>query len=592
MRLVLSKAIPGAGTGEGGLTVQWTGSTQGVSGHVEIAEPSGGIVSYQLQGGYSFDTENTLSAPWWLPDNGSNGSLTLFNTGKQTIIVSPSILVEGVKKTVPQISVPPNAMQQLELRTLLTNAGIKDASLGAITLHYNGSPHALQPALTLFNSETGFSLMAKFDASHAELGQQQTSWQFPTVALAVENNLNAGQASEPLNSYMLLSNSTPNQISPNVTAFAVSSGEERKAALTVPPISPYGTRLVNLSQLSGQLPAGISRMALTLSHVGQPGDLGVSIFSIDKSNQVVTQSAGELLDTTALSIGYWDTSSGRIQFQHITNGNGSVEPVTATIYYQALGGVGSYTFPGTFSIEPSQDKVINLSQISRLQVADGSGHKLPMGVKSGLIILRTTGGSTSSVTSNVADTCSTTCAAQPSLPAANNSLANSTAEPNTQIAIKSQVSGQACTVPVQPPPTPWPECGAIIYYRPITGTLGNVATHSFFYVQDSVGNQLVIDGGPSIPRCFNDPNCLLIDWTYLAPQGYYPQDNIYTATPYEGTPAAYNVCSNIDALEIFAQNWTPVPYSGASGPNSNTFTHDCAIAAGFTAGQPPGAVGW
>ena len=77
----------------GGLAVKSTGP---VKGQLVIADAQGGTVRYlPLQAGDPFDTENALHAPWWFPDPGSQGVVTLFNSSGRNIVVTLSLVTQG-----------------------------------------------------------------------------------------------------------------------------------------------------------------------------------------------------------------------------------------------------------------------------------------------------------------------------------------------------------------------------------------------------------------------------------------------------------------------------------------------------------------
>jgi hypothetical protein len=598
VRLNISKAIPGASTGEGGLAVDWSGDPQSLSGHVELATPSGTLLEYPLQGGYAYDTEQTLSSPWWLPDSAADGTVTLFNTSSKAITVTPSISVAGQSHAVARLSVAPNATHQIQLRSLLSGAANEDATTGSITLSYTGAPHALQPAMILSNSDMGFSLMSRFGASHSQPSSQMTNWQFPAIPMAIEDKGGVGQANEAVTSFLLLSNNTRAQLTPKIVVYSVAAGQENHSTMPVTPLAPSETRLINLSQTSGENGSNVGRIGLTVSHAGQPGDLGMTIFGMDSSNQVVSEPAGGLLTATALSNSFWDISSGKIQFQHLSNKGGGNQSLSAIVSYQADGTVHSYTLPGAFNVGSNEDKVINVAQITRLQAPDSVGNKLPAGVRSGFVALNTTGNGVTPNGAQYSDLCQTSCLDQPAQTMAIATLqSRSLSGGASKVSLSSIGPVPECTSPTQPPPPEQPSCGAILYYRRLTGVLTYIATHSFWYIQDSVGNQLVIDGGPSVPHCgiVADPNCQLVDWTYLAPTGYYPQDNIYTATPYWSTLTTINVCPNTDQLESYAQLWPPsgpIEYR-PTGPNSNSFARAAGESASFIVSPaPPRSVGW
>ncbi|HEX3968047.1 MAG TPA: hypothetical protein VHW70_08785 [Edaphobacter sp.] len=134
-------------------------------------------------------------------------------------------------------------------------------------------------------------------------------------------------------------------------------------------------------------------------------------------------------------------------------------------------------------------------------------------------------------------------------------------------------------------------CFAQLKYRAVKKLGITVANHSFWWIQDSVGQQYIIDGGPQNAGC--TPNCgYLVDWVTPGTVGHYPDDQIGAGTWFDsGTSPA--VCSQVGNLEAAAKNWNQaLTLYNPTGPNSNTFAHSIATSGGFAPTQPPSAVGW
>jgi hypothetical protein len=378
---------------EGGLSVQWAPSAQSLSGRVLITDPSGGTISYAVQGGYRYDTENTLSTSWWTSDVGTVGTLTLFNSSSRDIVVSPSVTVNRIEKSGEAILITANSSQELQLSTLLQQAGVGWAATGSITLGYTGSPHALQPAFSLSNTHRGFSLGGTFNATRkretqtlSPVLQRQTTWQFPYVATAQQQHGTAFET-EPLTAYALLTNKTTTQMVFQMTAHAVGDGQVQEGSLTVPTLQPQETRLLNLSELVPQISPQATRMAITISHLGQPGDLNVSIFSVSPRNEVMSLSEGMILPASEPTVSFWDVSGARLLLHHIKSTNGGNASATATLYYQTPSGLHSYNLPAVLTADGNHETTINLLQIIRMGVHDSNGATIPVGVDSGLIVL-------------------------------------------------------------------------------------------------------------------------------------------------------------------------------------------------------------
>jgi hypothetical protein len=150
-------------------------------------------------------------------------------------------------------------------------------------------------------------------------------------------------------------------------------------------------------------------MALTVSHAGQPGDLGISIFSTNGANQVIASSEGIILPVSGASVSYWDVSTGRLLLHEVKSATGNTASATATLYYQTQNGLNSYNLSMPITVESDQEKTLNLTQLIRTGGTDSDGLMPPAGATSGLVILSGTGVTRAPAAGDLLSTCSTNC---------------------------------------------------------------------------------------------------------------------------------------------------------------------------------------
>jgi hypothetical protein len=151
----------------GSLSLEFNDPDARTIGEVVIENEKRGLFfDLELSGGYRYDTNRALHAPWWLPDSGTDAMITLANASDQNVIVSPSIVVQADERTSPALSLAPHETKKLSLRELLHQQGADTTAEGSVILRYTGPDHALFPALLLSNPETGFSLVSAFNAKH------------------------------------------------------------------------------------------------------------------------------------------------------------------------------------------------------------------------------------------------------------------------------------------------------------------------------------------------------------------------------------------------------------------------------------------
>ena len=368
----------------GGLVVR---STRKVSGEIAIQDSQVGSFSMHLSGGYRYDTENALYAPWWLPDDQTEGGLTLFNTSAQNVTVTPSILRSGSPERagVP-IDIAPNASVKLSLRDMLGKDDTPGSDIGNVTLRYSGPAHSIHPVLLLSNAATGFLLMPSFNGRHEQQNTDRTTWQFPDISLAAGEQSN-GQAGQALTAYALVSNGTKNSLTPRLTAFFASNKRNRKAPLSMAPLMPNETRLVDLSRLiNTALPrAEITHFAMTASHDGSPGDLSIAVFSTSQKNDVVLTSVGMLQPPATLDTSFWKIGTSSA-IPVVQNKNEVDAPVRVMIHYMAAHGVESFRLP-SLSVGSHKKVPLILRQAVLSGTLDDLGNKIPSGTISGLVTL-------------------------------------------------------------------------------------------------------------------------------------------------------------------------------------------------------------
>jgi hypothetical protein len=564
----------------GGLSLRWNGPTENLSGQVTITTPAGTTVSYPVQGGHRYDTERSLATPWWLADTETDGKVMLFNSSADSIVVSPSLTLGGVVMPQALISLAPYSSQEVSLRSLLEKVGAEAATVGSLTLHYSGALYALQPSLLLFNPHTGFALMPAFNAYHEKQEHQTTTWQYPNVTTALGQETTFSMH-DTLTTYALMSNGSTQQSLPITRAYAVDKGLVHQVDVSMAPLEPQETRLINLSQLVQTLPRAATRMALSISHSGQPGDLAITIFTVNSASQAIAVAEGLLLQASGSNISYWDVSSGHLMLHSVTkSGQSGNEGAHATLYYQTESGLHSYTLPATLAVDTEATKVLNFAQIIRAGIPDNSGQTVPQGVDSGLIVLSSAEAQVASPFSVFLPTCFVQCTAQPQL------------APVIEDAAVAFIS-QAATVCVVPPPPPAATCFAALEYRPVYKLGINTSyNHSFWWVKLANAGNYVMDAGPA-GSCL--PSCgYLIDWVTPGNQGHYPEDKSTDSRAWNSHYETGSLCLKVSSAEYYAATWpkTTYVYKIGRAPNSNTWSHDVDTYAGFGAPAPPRVPGW
>jgi hypothetical protein len=132
-----------------------------------------------------------------------------------------------------------------------------------------------------------------------------------------------------------------------------------------------------------------------------------------------------------------------------------------------------------------------------------------------------------------------------------------------------------------------PDCFAQLKTRDVDDWRAQLvgATHSFWYVQGSDGQQQVISGGPS-----TDGKNHLDVWVHGTNDG---ADNVHASTTWNSGLSPAN-CSGVDHMLSTAGSWnqTAITYNAQNGPNSNSVAHSLGTTGGFSPPAPHGSIGW
>jgi RHS repeat-associated protein len=154
-----------------------------------------------------------------------------------------------------------------------------------------------------------------------------------------------------------------------------------------------------------------------------------------------------------------------------------------------------------------------------------------------------------------------------------------------------QVIASSAVSPEAPPSS----CSATLRFRslgPGTPTIADGATHSFWQIHDSHGDDYTLSGFPEHP---DGPD---FGWLQVfAPKGLQStdgKDNSSATIHWTTRGTGQGTCAQIDAMRDVAKHFpnSGIVYNPVLGPNSNSVAHMLGSVGGFAITKPPGAVGW
>ncbi len=282
-------------------------------------------------------------------------------------------------------------MKRLRLRDLLPEHDFKSPGSGSVILRYTGPSHALYPSLLLSNPKTGFSLVPAFNAKHNLQANKKTEWQFPAIFLSSNPALGFNQ-SEKLTAYVLLTNGTKNAMAAELTAHVSGAAENvQDLALPVKPLAPLETRIINLSEelVNLGISSDISHITLGVGHNGDPGDLGIAVFSVGQSKDFVFRSEGAVHPARAVDSSYWDIGGDLVSVLAVYNSSAKSTMARATLSFDTQNGTGTYLLP-LFNLPAKGNKVLNLKEAILAGTPDQNGNVIPSGTTFGTLLLEVT----------------------------------------------------------------------------------------------------------------------------------------------------------------------------------------------------------
>lgn len=374
----------------GGLSLRISGPVSAVQGKVMINNSRNqSSISLPLLGGYTFDTDNALYASWWQTEPGADPTVSLFNSGSQLISVAPALATPG-QRAAPAAPIILAAGETRQVPLSLLAHG-QDLSTGTLILRYSGSPHSLLPAL-LLNGSRG-SLAFPFAGLHTTGDSSGAStWVFPQVAMQGPSQ-GSSSAGAGLAVYALLSNPGQSAAAPQLTAYyGMADRSSKSVGLPVQALAPGEARLVDLaSALHAQgVPPSASSIALSITHSGSPGQLGLHVFSIDTSERTMFSAAAAVLPGPAPAMTFWDVKNMVGVFPQ-AQGAAGLAGSRIALHYQTPFGVASHIL-GALGGNGSalQGTTLSIRQEMQSGIPDEFGNRILSGVESGLMTLSPT----------------------------------------------------------------------------------------------------------------------------------------------------------------------------------------------------------
>jgi hypothetical protein len=310
---------------------------------------------------------NAFDAVLWTPDQGTQGFITVTNTGSEARLVHPSYMIGTHTDVQPPVQVGPRQTVWIAIDDLAERSRKNGAS---VRLQFDGYPGDIVAEGHLVNTRTGFSKALHFMNASLKyptgtlrshfllLGQQSADDSFPSQvsfsSIAALHNIDA----------------KPVQVTPKVRF--LSEGSVRSVSLSPVTLDVNDTKLIDLSaaQRSGEIPADVHHASLELVPADNHSFFAGELFNFDSgtTRYVIGPSFTSYPTHGVGSV--WRTD-GTFQTSIVVENTGTeADTVVLKVYWDG----GSYI--KAFPIGAGDLLNIDLRQLQQDAIPDDSGNQI------------------------------------------------------------------------------------------------------------------------------------------------------------------------------------------------------------------------
>lgn len=355
------------------------------TGEVIVQDPPRSLIfTFGFRSGYAHGESKSFYTNWWLRDEETKGTLVLFNSSSEALLVLPSVAVNLARYPLTASKLAPHQVREIDFRAWMHDHGIRGAEVGSLALQYQGPVAALQPALFFFNEKTGYSITSLFTASHQTAENQTTTLYVPLAMINSPDPSMGFPKQLKFTTHAVLSNTPENSLPVAISArYEIpDGGQPTSVALPLDPLLPLETRLVDFSPYveQGLIPEPVGAISLKLSHPGSASDLALRIISLDQIGNYVFPAGAHAHASVIFDGMYWDVGGNVNSMIHIQNVSDAAVDVRVTLGFENSD--ASYKLP-VVTVRPKTTRSINLKQALQNTQPDEDGNCIPAGATRG-----------------------------------------------------------------------------------------------------------------------------------------------------------------------------------------------------------------
>lgn len=348
-----------------------------VAGSVKVVRTSQSLIfDEQLTEPEDYFESSRLEGVWWLPSRNANLALVVSNTGDAQL--SANIAIYGPKREQigkETILLTAHETRLIDAKELIEGERKTVPEIGGITINHTGAAGSVFAAALTEESSVGFSSIMELRDPKA-----------PKSSRLDGAGLRIGRvAGEPLNQVAVARN--VGDVDSVVSGRIIYTTRDGDGVIPIREVKLKPGETSNIELAKAIRKSGVNETlaaGLEFEYTGVSGSVVISAMSVSESgNQVfrvpLVDAAGKSEPTNSgkyhLTIDR--DSSSLVYLKNVTN-----EPQVFTMFIEYSG--GSYV-PGLKKVEAGRTLVYDLKQLRDDEVPDEDGNKLPLNVRKGYL---------------------------------------------------------------------------------------------------------------------------------------------------------------------------------------------------------------
>jgi hypothetical protein len=217
--------------------------------------------------------------------------------------VSPRFEISSQSYPVAPISLASGQGFKFELRKILNQLGLKQATAGGIEFTYQGAPDALKAHGVLFDDQ-GYSAEIDFIRYDSSADTETYSLRTPRFAIGPADAVLGLPPQTSFEPTLVLHNFESNPLAANLVVGYMQGNTPQTVAIPLL-IAPGDTRVVSLHRYLESIPPDVPWASLQLSYTAQQGDLTAAMVSLSQDGEHSIRSVLNWVEGSNREGWYW-----------------------------------------------------------------------------------------------------------------------------------------------------------------------------------------------------------------------------------------------------------------------------------------------